>query len=259
MDAQLNVDSGTPVVDRQPGRTDERPIGASRWELSLLGRWQLRTGGRLVDVAPRQRRIISVLALVGSQSRRVLAATLWPTSAEPQAAGNLRSGLWQVNHQLPNLISSAAEVLSLDPNVAVDLHHVHHRIGVIKFGIEPPDPDDVSVLGRSQLLPGWYDDWVLVEQERFNVLRMEALETLARRFFERGERDDGFEAALAAAAIEPLRECAHRLIIEGHLQAGNYDSAVHAYNDFRTRLTAELGVPPSRQMSRLIAATPSPL
>ena len=55
------------------------------------------------------------------------------------------------------------------------------------------------------LLPGWYDDWVVFERERLRQRLLHALEMLSLRLVRQGRFGEAVEAALLVHA-EPLRE-----------------------------------------------------
>jgi DNA-binding SARP family transcriptional activator len=61
------------------------------------------------------------------------------------------------------------------------------------------------------------------------------------------------EAGLAAVRGEPLRESAHRAVINVHLAEGNRAQALGEYHRFRDRLERELGLAPSARMDELVA------
>jgi DNA-binding SARP family transcriptional activator len=105
---------------------------------------------------------------------------------------------------------------------------------------------------RGELLPGWYDDWVLIARERLRQLRLHALEVLADKLAHVGRYGEALQAAYAAVDTEPLRESAHRAVVRVHLAEGNTAEAVRAYQAFRDMLTDELGVAPSNQMDELL-------
>jgi DNA-binding SARP family transcriptional activator len=229
------------------------PVKQGPWELDLLGRWQLRLAGEPVEVAPRQQRILSALAVLGSRPRGVLAELLWPTALEAKAAGNLRTGMWKISHDLPGVLSISHDSLALAPRVIVDWHRLQDRMSMIQGPATTPDPADIAVLEGAVLLPGWYDDWAITEQERSNQRRLAALEVLAEKFLAAGNGTRCAQAAGVAAAIEPLRESPVQLLVQGHIATGNYYPAVKAFEDFRTLLTDELGVEPSPRLQRMIA------
>jgi DNA-binding SARP family transcriptional activator len=65
-------------------------------------------------------------------------------------------------------------------------------------------------------------------------------------------------AGLAAVGREPLRESAHRALIQAHLAEGNAGEAVRRYRRYAEIADRELGVEPSPMMRALlngIAAT----
>jgi DNA-binding SARP family transcriptional activator len=78
-----------------------------------------------------------------------------------------------------------------------------------------------------ELLPGWYDDWVLLERERTRQRLLHALEALSREHRAAGRCAEAVEAALVAVNAEPLRESAHRELLESHLAEGNWVEAMH--------------------------------
>jgi len=110
---------------------------------------------------------------------------------------------------------------------------------------------DEDELG-GDLLPDWYDDWVLVERERLRQLRLHALEALAISRMEAGRHGEAAGAALSAVSIEPLRESAQRVLIRVHLAEGNVGEAVRQYHSYKQLLLEELGLAPSDQLESLM-------
>ena len=108
------------------------------------------------------------------------------------------------------------------------------------------------------LLPDWCDDWVLDEREGLRQTRLHTLETLARRLGASGRHADAIQAALVAIRLEPLRETAHRSLIEIHLTEGNWSEACRQFQRYRKLLREELGVEPSDSMRLLLDRRPRP-
>ena len=104
------------------------------------------------------------------------------------------------------------------------------------------------------LLPDWSDDWVLAERERFRQLRLHALETACGRLVRAGDFGQAVEVCLAAVADEPLRESAQRELINLYLAEGNRIDALRQYEAFRLLIGEELGIEPSRETTRSVAA-----
>ncbi|WP_190273557.1 AfsR/SARP family transcriptional regulator [Crystallibacter crystallopoietes] len=222
-----------------------------RWELQLAGGWQLRRDKLPVKVALRQRRLIAALALYGRQSRSFLAGLLWPDSSETQAAGSLRESIFLINKHLPGLLGQTADPLDLASGVIVDVHEVRARAARLQ---EHPvhHRGVLDLVQNAELLPGWYEDWVVSEQERWQRLRLTVLERLSRQYLDQGDTEQAMEAARAATVIEPLRESAQRLLMQACLAEGNHAEALRLYQSFRIRLRREFGVAPSAIISDLI-------
>jgi DNA-binding SARP family transcriptional activator len=102
------------------------------------------------------------------------------------------------------------------------------------------------------LLAGWYEDWVLIERERFRQLRLHALEAICERLVALGRFGEAVEAGLAAVAGEPLRESAHRALIQAYLAEGNPWEGVRQFRSYAQLLREELGAETSPMMRDLV-------
>ncbi|MGY1684977.1 BTAD domain-containing putative transcriptional regulator [Geodermatophilus sp. SYSU D00867] len=159
----------------------------------------------------------------------------------------------------PGLVHASGSILSLVCGVRVDVQELGdwaRRVRDPASCLTDVDVPDVGL--RGELLPGWYDDWVLLERERLRQLRMHALEDAAARLAVAGRYGDALQAAYAAVRAEPLRESAHRVVIRVHLAEGNAAEALRTYEQFRIVLEKEMGVRPSEQITRLVAGLPRP-
>lgn len=227
---------------------------AQEWQLSLMGSWLLQRGSTTMKVAIREQRLIACVALLGCRRRSFLSGLLWPKSNEKQAAGNLRTSVWCITHSFPNLLQTTPVTLELHESVQVDVSALRQHLQTLHEdpGLLAPD-SYLDHLGRADLLPGWYDDWVLFEQERLRQLRLDALEEVGRRYLAANDTGRAVLAALTAVSIEPLRESAQFLLIQAHMAAGNRAAAVRAYTTFANRLDEELGVQPSDKLADLMS------
>jgi len=108
------------------------------------------------------------------------------------------------------------------------------------------------LLDGGELLPGWYDEWVLFEQERMRQLRLLRLEEAALRCLRAGQPALALSLAQCATRLDPLHESAQRTLIEIHLEMGNRIDALRAYTVFRASSQREFGVGPSARLEMLI-------
>ena len=237
----------------------DRPSAA---RVTLLDGFGLEVPGRerppTADDLPRGvQRLVAHLCLSHRPTRTATAGQLWPDVPEDHAHGSLRSALWRLNKAAPGLIEVTGGALRLAVGVRVDVRELDdwaQRAIAPPGGADEVAVPDAALLG--DLLPGWYDDWVLLERERLRQLRMQALEAVAARLAFLGRHCEALEAAYAAVRADPLRESAHRTVVRVHLAQGNLAEALRAYDFFRTLVEDELGVPPTEQMTRLVQDIP---
>jgi DNA-binding SARP family transcriptional activator len=97
---------------------------------------------------------------------------------------------------------------------------------------------------------------VIVERERMRQLQLRALESLCRRMADEGRFAESVAAGMTAIGVEPLRESAHRALIETYLTEGNAADAVRQYRFCRDLLERDLGLPPSAALERLVERLP---
>lgn len=227
-------------------------------ELSLLGSFALRLDAEPLDPRPAVQRLLAFLALNRPWlSRTQVATALWPGSPEVRALASLRSTLWRLPRtDGAGLVESSVAQLRLSPVVRVDLYDRERT--ALRLLADRGDPHDLPRPAElsHDVLPGWQDDWVEVARERFRQLRLHALEALCLRLTAAGRYADALDAGLTAVVAEPLRESAHRRIVETHLAEGNTAEAHRQYLLCRRLLQQSLGVEPSAAMRRLVADVP---
>jgi DNA-binding SARP family transcriptional activator len=182
-----------------------------------------------------------------------VAGTLWLDATEERAGASLRSALWRLPQPDGAAVVEATTThLRLARDLAVDVQELAARAE----DLDSPAAGDDHGLGPSglsrDLLPDWYEDWVVLERERFRQLRLHALEAQCRRLTEAGRFGAAVQAGLAAVAGEPLRESAHRTLIQAHLAEGNPGEAVRQYHLYRRLLAGELAIEPSAAIRELV-------
>jgi DNA-binding SARP family transcriptional activator len=170
---------------------------------------------------------------------------LWPDLSEPRARANLRRALWQLP---PNWVSPAGWDLRL--NADVDLESAK-EVADMALSKLPLDANQLRLL-TADLLPGWYDEWLLGEQEAFHLHRIQALEDASRNATASGAFDLATRAGLAAVCAEPLRESAVTVLIEAHLKEGNCFAAVRRYQVYADLLRRELDVGPGAHLTEVV-------
>jgi DNA-binding SARP family transcriptional activator len=248
-------DCGRITVPEAASRLDEHGSCPTSWagSAALLGAFRLRDEDGPVQVSSTAQRVVAFLALQAKPVRRVLlAGTLWPEATDQRAGASLRSALWKLRRPGADLVVATGTHLALASGVEVDIH----RLSATAHHIADVDPGDAATeliaSFQDELLPGWYDDWVILWQERWRQVRLHALEELAATLATAGRFLAASEAAMAAVQAEPLRDAANRALIRVHLAEGNSSEALRQFHRYRQLLQAELGIAPSPAMRSLV-------
>jgi DNA-binding SARP family transcriptional activator len=201
------------------------------------------------------KRLLAFVALRrGRVERRHVAGTLWPIGGDCRAAGNLRSALWRLRGAGIDVLSCDKWSLSLLDQVRVDVHQLQAWADRVIAG--RPEAADLRRIQLEvdalDLLPGWYDDWTILERERLRQRVLHALEAQSRILSAQGRHADAVDAALSAIRAEPLRESSQRTLIETYLAEDNWVEAQRTLIAYRVLLDRELGASPSANLTQLV-------
>lgn len=231
--------------------------------VTLLDTFRACHAGQELCVQEAGQRLLACLALLGPRRRPSLAGLLMPDIQEDVALRRLRSALSRVRRQARDIVASHGDYLALGPRVRVDVEVFDRTARDVlddERQLTSVELDRAySCLTRNQLLVGWYDDWVVTEQERLAQLAVHALEALSRRYLDTYRHLRALESALAAVRIDPLRESAHRAIMATHIAEGNPAAAIRQYSHYQGILERELGgAKPSDAMVRVLASISAP-
>jgi DNA-binding SARP family transcriptional activator len=226
-------------------------IAANRTILKLLDGFELVCGGRSIALPLSAQRLVAFVGLHrGPLIRSYVAGSLWLDLPEDSADARLCSTLRRLHRQGARVIESNEQHLALASGVVVDLRESE----ALAQRLLSAAGDDLDV-GPSALggdvLPGWDQDWVAYERERFRQLRLNALDALCERLTDAGRTDLALDAGLAAIASEPLRESSHRAVIRAHLAGGDLAEAIRQYRLCRRLLKEHLGLEPSDRTDAL--------
>lgn len=177
--------------------------------LNLLGRFQVLVDGHQIRLPDTVQRLLVFLALHDRpQPRLVVSGNLWPEKPDGRASANLRSALWRARvPDGPALVTADASSLALSKVVATDWRTME-ATGWSLVERRPEEPLSRSVRDRflEELLPGWYDDWVIMERERLGQLRLHFLESFIDALLREARYAEALDTALRLVAVDPERE-----------------------------------------------------
>jgi DNA-binding SARP family transcriptional activator len=226
---------------------------SSQVRVSLLGGFEVTCDSGVVRLPVGAHRLVALLCLRNRLTHRAyVAGTLWPDATESRAGASLRSLLWRIR-RTAGLVEATRTHLRLASSVVTDVQDfVAASERVAHRSTDREDADFAEIARSDELLPGWCEEWVLIERERLRQVRLHALESLCEMLVATGNLGRAVEAGLAAVAVEPLRESAHRALIRADLADGNQADAIRHFGMYRQRLRDELGLKPTAQIEDLI-------
>lgn len=226
--------------------------------IHLLDGFRVVVDGQALSIPLSARRVVAFVGLRGRSSRAEVAGTLWPDVTDAKAQGALRTALWRLRQltagSLDEPLVTGDETLRLHESVDVDVDALVTAIRRViddgECGVDQGLLPTLATMG--ELLPGWYDDWVLLGRERLRQLQLHALELTARQLSCEGRYAEAIEAALAAVRLEPLRESATRVLIQIHLDEHNVVEALRRFEVFRRQVVSELGIEPTKDLADMV-------
>lgn len=211
-------------------------------------------GGLLRSIPAR--RLLAYLAVEGGpRARHHVAFTLWPESDEPRAIQNLRTAIYEVRARAPSVLTVQRDEVSIASGVEVDLSNLRRMARSIQ-GVRPDMAEWLIDRLGGELLPDWYDDWIIIQRERWLQARLHALDSLAAWLTANGMHALAIDAAITSVMIEPFREGGRRALIGAYLAEGDPVAAAREFRRFGDLLRQDLALAPSRDLASFARMLP---
>jgi predicted ATPase/DNA-binding SARP family transcriptional activator len=196
--------------------------------------------------------------------REVLIEMLWPESDPEAGRKSLGVALTALRRELEPEAADRGRVLrtdrfavQLDPG-AVTTDAAEFQAAAAAAERAGSDGERLRLLRTAaavysgQLLPGFYDEWVVREQERLASIADRALTRLARLLEQGGDLRGAIEQTRRRVELNPLREEAHRELIRLHAAADQLPLALRQFGELERILREELDTAPSAATRALV-------
>ncbi len=199
-------------------------------------------------------------------SREALASLLWGNTSTEKSKKYLRQALWHL-HAALNTQNGNAEVLKVDHdwlslNPSSDLWTDvadFERAFAGAEGVPGKQLDsqqaqalkNAAALYNDDLLPGWYQDWILFERERLQNMYLLILDKLIGylQYHQQYEVAQGYGTTILK--YDPARERTHRQLMHLYYLGGDRTAALRQFERCASALKQELGVRPERRTTEL--------
>jgi len=142
------------------------------------------------------------------------------------------------------LVSSVGETLSLSRNVSVDVSDMQEWGWLL---VQEESNRSDLLLDRNfelffeELLPGWYDDWVIEERERLCQLQSCFADALVDLLIRNDRSSEALDTALKLVRSDPYREHSHVALIATYLSLGARSAALAHANRYKGFVRSEFG------------------
>jgi len=148
---------------------------------------------------------------------------------------------------------SAALGWRSDTTVVLDVANFEAAVNAADVALRSADTtaaqaqlETAVALYRGELLPGFYDEWIVAERDRLAVLAQRALDQLVDVLEAQRDYARAIVHAERLLHLDPLNETIYRRLIRLHVLTGDHAGARRAYQACADVLRQELGVQPSR-------------
>lgn len=235
------------------------------WRVELLGGLRAARGDRVVTRFD-TRKAAALLALLALNphrlhSREALAEQLWPDE-DPDATRNrfkqvlslLRKELEPPGTEAGSVLATDRTHVRLQPGALVsDVEEFEGALDAARSAGDPVSSLQAAArLYKGELLPGYYEEWILSERQRLAERHLGALENLAQALAERGDFAQALDHARRAVSADPLREASHALVMRVYAASGRVSEAVREYAELERTLREHLDSAPSASVRALL-------
>jgi DNA-binding SARP family transcriptional activator len=202
-----------------------------------------------------------------AHAREHLAGLFWGEQDDQKARHCLNTALWRLNRLLDAAHPTTHPYLRVDAqtigwNTAsdfrLDVDEFESRCTLAdRMGDDAPEQQarlyrQAIAYYRTDLLVDCYEDWCLIERERFRFLYLHALSRLMAYHTKRHEHDAAVECGRRILAIDPLREEVHRDLITCYLAMSRPADALRQYRTCEELVRRELDEDPMPETQALL-------
>ncbi len=226
-------------------------------QIRLLGQFDVRLGGKRIVIASRAcQALLSYLALTAgiSQRREKLAGILWPDSSDEVARKNLRHELWRLRKAISMPGATTADYLSADEFTLTFNPDSDYWLDVAILemaNLELQSLTSSLSLYQGELLPGFYDDWIVLERERIQAIFESRMEQLVEKLVEAERWTAVQEQCERWLALGNAPEPAYRSLMLSYSARGDMAKVSSIYQRCLDELRDQFGVEPSAETHAL--------
>lgn len=231
-------------------------------EVRLLGQFDVRREEMPVAIPSRAAQSLFaylVLTAGTTHRREKLAGLVWPDTTDENARKNLRHELWRLRQAIEPRIARKKQ----NPYLIVDEISIGFDaqadywldVAIVRNPLSAKESADNLIetlsLYRGELLPGLYDDWVVLERERVHAVYEQKMARLLELFIEEKRWQDILDWGERWIALGQNPEPAYRALMVAHNATGDQAKVATTFQRCVNALRNDLGVEPSAETQAL--------
>ncbi len=223
-------------------------------EIRMLGKFDVQLDGESVDIQsrPAQSLLAYLVLNAGTSYRREkLAGQFWPDSNEQNTRRYLRQALWQLRKVIGQDYINADNLnIEFDVNSAywLDASKLEQQAAQ-----DSPSDELIAVVSvySGELLPGFYENWAVLERERLQSVFDQKMHLTLDRLAKEQRWTDILEWGERWVSLGHAPEPAYRALMVAHGGSGDQAGVAAAYQRCIDKLANDLGVEPSYETTAL--------
>ena len=243
----------------------------SDFTVTLFGKFNIERSGQRMD-AIRSRKVQELLSYLllyrnHPQPRESLVELLWGDQSPAKSKKYLRQTLWLLQSSLKDADDSNGPDLLVDDewvqiNPSIDFRTDVARFEQIYNSVNGKQAQELTLMDfklmqkaihlyKGDLLEGWYQDWCLMERERFEIMYLMLLDKLVQFCEVHQDYATGLIYAAGILRHDQAYERAHRQMMRLYFLIGDRTQALRQYKRCVAALGSELDIKPSEETTQL--------
>ncbi len=198
-------------------------------------------------------------------TRELLAGRFWPDMEESRARRRLSQGLWQIQSVIGDLagrepfIATSPSSIRINPRSSYWCDVAAFEEAVAEAATAGPGDDsrrlevlrNAVTLYRGDFMAGFYEDWILIEQQRLRTDYFQSVNALLHLCKSRAAYEEALGYAHRMVVHDPLREESHREVMRLSYLLGRHNEALYQYERLQALMAEEMAEEPSAETTLL--------
>lgn len=224
--------------------------------IHLLGTFLIELNGQPIQLPTKKCKALFAYLILHAEahSREKLATLFWGDFSHIKAHGSLRHSLAILRRFLSkNIILADRECVKINPIFPMWVDINEFQVQAHQFLINPSIPlNDINTeLFMGDLLPDFYDEWVLPLREKNHELNINVMFRAIEQLRAKSEYELATNYAQRLLAYDAANERAYQHLMFCYIATGDRIQALHQFENCKLALKEEYDVVPSKETQAL--------